>query len=75
MERVHGYPGSHWKPPLGEYSHRIAPADDRVCMQTKNDEKALAVAVRRYYTKRIQATGCRHRASIVADRMNRSCKS
>ena len=27
--------GSHWKPPLGEYSHRIAPADDRVCMQTK----------------------------------------
>jgi len=92
MEGVHGYPGSHWKPQLGKYSHRIAPADDRVCMQTKNDEKAsylpavlLAVAVRRYDTKRIarwratratlEATGCRHRASIAADRMNRSRKS
>jgi len=61
------------------------------CRQ-KNDEKAsylpavlLAVAVRRYNTKRIarwrgtratpEATGCRHRASIVADRMNQSRKS
>ena len=61
------------------------------CRQ-KNDEKAsylpavsLAVAVRRYDTKRIarwrgtraipEFTGCRHRASIAADRMNRSRKS
>ncbi len=61
------------------------------CRQ-KNDEKAsylpavsLAVAVRRYNTKRIarwsgtratpEATGCHHRASIAADRMNRSRKS
>ena len=61
------------------------------CRQ-KNDEKAsylpavsLAVAVRRYNTKRIarwsgtratpEATGCRHRASIAADTMNRSRKS
>ena len=51
--------GSSWLPrkPL---EARIAPADDRVRMQTKNDEKAsylpavlLAVAVRRYDTKRI----------------------
>ncbi len=45
----------------------------------------LAVAVRRYDTKRIarcrgtratpEFTGCRHRVSIVADRMNRSRKS
>ncbi len=92
MEGVHGYPGSHWKMPLGKYSHPIAPADDRVRMQTKNDEKAsylpavlLAVAVRRYDTKGIarwrgtratpEATGCCHRASIAADRMNRSRKS
>jgi hypothetical protein len=44
-----------------------------------------AVAVRRYDTKRItrwrrtratpEATGCRQRASIAADRMNQSCKS
>ena len=61
------------------------------CRQ-KNDEKAsylpavsLAVAVRRYDTKRIarwrgtratpEVTGCHHRASIAADRMNRSRKS
>ena len=61
------------------------------CRQ-KNDEKAsylpavlLAVAVRRYKTKRIagwrgtratpEATGCCHRAIIVANRMNRSRKS
>jgi hypothetical protein len=61
------------------------------CRQ-KNEEKAsylpavsLAVAVRRYDTKRIarwrgtratpEATGCCHRASIAADRMNRSRKS
>ncbi len=61
------------------------------CRQ-KHDEKAsylpavlLAVAVRRYDTKRIaqwrgtratpEATGCRHRASIAADRMNWSRKS
>jgi len=92
MEGHHGYLGSHWKPPLGEYSHRIAPADDRVRMQTKNDEKAsylpavlLSVAVCRDDTKCItrwrggratpEATGCRHWASIAADRMNRSRKS
>ncbi len=61
------------------------------CRQ-KNDEKSsylpavsLAVAVRRYDTKRItrwrgtranpEATGCRHRASIAANGMNRSRKS
>ena len=61
------------------------------CRQ-KNDEKtsylpaiSLAVAVRRYDTKRIaqwrgtratpEATGCRHWASIAANRMNRSRKS
>ena len=46
---------------------------------------SLAVAVRRYDTKCIarwrgtratpEATGCRHRASIAADRMNRSRKT
>ena len=61
------------------------------CRQ-KNEEKgkilpavSLAVAVRRYNTKRIarwrgtraspEATGCCHRAIIVANRMNRSRKS
>ena len=58
----------------------------------KNDEKApylpavlLALAVRRYNTKRIarprasraiaEATGRRHRASIAANKVNRSIKS
>ncbi len=26
MRRVQGYPGSHWMPPLGDYSLRIVPA-------------------------------------------------
>jgi len=46
MEGVHGYPGSHWKPPLGKFSHRIAPADDRVCMQTKKRWKSIILAGR-----------------------------
>jgi len=25
MDEVHGYTGSHWKPPSGEYSHPIFP--------------------------------------------------
>jgi hypothetical protein len=24
MDKVHGYTGSHWTPPLGNYSHCIA---------------------------------------------------
>ena len=39
VEGNHGYPGSHLKPPLGKYSHPIAPADDRVRMQTKKTMK------------------------------------
>ncbi len=30
MEYVQGYPRSHWMPPLGNYSLRIAPAAARV---------------------------------------------
>jgi hypothetical protein len=29
MRHVHGYPGSHWMPPLGNYLLRIAPAAAR----------------------------------------------
>ncbi len=29
MGHVPGYPGSHWMPPLGNYSHHIAPVAAR----------------------------------------------
>ncbi len=84
MEGVQGFTQSHWTLSSGKYSRRIAPADCGVAMQKKNDEKApylpavlLALAVRRYNTKRIarlrgsraivEATGRRHRASNAAD--------
>jgi len=60
IEGVQGFARSHWTPSSGEYSHRIAPADDRVRIKTKNDEKAPYLpavlpdmVVRRYNTVRI----------------------
>jgi hypothetical protein len=54
---VQGYSGSHWMPPSGDYSLRIAPAAARATANkttTKNVQKGLAismaVAVRRYNT-------------------------
>ena len=51
---------SHWTPPSGEYSGRIAPDGRRGRMTKKNDEKvpylsavSLALSVRRYGTERI----------------------
>jgi hypothetical protein len=35
MEGVQGFTQSHWTPPLGEYSHRIAPADNKVVCKEK----------------------------------------
>ncbi len=60
IEGVQGFMRSHWTPPLGEYSGRIAPDGWRGRMPKKNDEKvsylqvvSLALSVRRYVTKRI----------------------
>jgi hypothetical protein len=60
MEGVQGFTRSHWAPPLGKYSCRIAPADNGVACRIKKDEKVpylsailLALAVRRYNIKHI----------------------
>jgi hypothetical protein len=61
MQHVQGYIGSHWTPPLGNFSLLIAPAATRATANktttTKNVLKRLAilmaVAVRWYNTARI----------------------
>jgi hypothetical protein len=60
MQHVHGYSGSHWTLPSGNYWLRITPAAARATVnKTKvhNVSRLLtilmAVAVRRYYTARI----------------------
>ena len=60
MEGVQGFTQSHWAPPMGKYSRRIAPADNGVACRIKKDEKvpyllavSLALAVRRYDIKHI----------------------
>jgi len=60
MQHDQGYTGSHWTPPSGDYSLRIASAAARA---TANKTKmqnvstllaiSIAIAVRRYYTARI----------------------
>ncbi len=59
MKGVHGYPGSHWTPPLGEYLRRIAPAAARATANKKTIKKCTIIAsrfaalMRRYDTARI----------------------
>jgi hypothetical protein len=46
MRHVQGYPESHWTPPLGNYSLRIAPVTARakaIKMTTKNGPTFLAI--------------------------------
>ncbi len=39
MQHVQGYPGSHWMPPLGNYSLCIAPAATRAtAIKTKTEK-------------------------------------
>jgi hypothetical protein len=46
MEGVHGYPGSHWMPPPGEYSRYIAPAAARVTANKTTIKKYTIIASR-----------------------------
>jgi hypothetical protein len=60
MQHVQGYTGSHWTPPSGDYSLRIALAAARA---TANKTKmyheptlmaiSVVIAMRRYYTPQI----------------------
>ncbi len=88
MPHVQGYSGSHWMPPPGNYLLRIAPAAARATANEteKNVPKRLAflmaAVVHGYNTAHIaqwrrlrallEAIKCRHWASIVANRCNRS---
>jgi hypothetical protein len=60
MQHVHGYIGSHWTLPSGDYSLLIAPAAamatiNKTTMQNVPSLLAIsmAIAMRRYYTVRI----------------------
>ncbi len=44
MEGVHGYPGSHWTPSPGEYSHRIDPAATRATANKTTIKKCTIIA-------------------------------
>ncbi len=46
MEGVHCYPGSHWMPPLGEYSRCIAPGAARVTANKTTIKKCIIIASR-----------------------------
>jgi hypothetical protein len=39
MRHVHGYPGSHWMPPLGNYSLYISPGGCQGDIKQNKDDK------------------------------------
>jgi hypothetical protein len=60
MQHVQGYTGSHWTPPLGDYSLRIALAAARATANKTTMYHvptlmaiSVAIAMRRYYTAQI----------------------
>jgi hypothetical protein len=57
MQHDQGFTGSHWTPPSGDYSLRIAPAAARATINTTSMQNVptllavlMAIAMRRYYT-------------------------
>ena len=60
MQHVHGFTGSHWMPPSGDYSLRIDPSAARAAINSTMKQHVLtllavlmAIAMWRYYTPRI----------------------
>ena len=58
MQHDQGFTGSHWTPPLGDYSLRIAPAATRVTINTTIMQyvptllaASIAIAMRQYYAR------------------------
>jgi hypothetical protein len=84
MQHVQGYSGSHWTPASGYVSPQQPPGQQANKQQSTNTPKKvallMAMAMRRYVTARIsqwrrsraslEATGRRHRASIMSDNIN-----
>jgi hypothetical protein len=65
MQHDQGYIRSHWMPPSGDYSLRIAPAAARATINTTIMKHvptllalSMAIAMRRYYTTRIAQWWC-----------------
>jgi len=83
MQHDQGYIGSHWTPPSGDYSFRIASAAARATINKTMMQHAtlmailMAMAVRQYYTPRIarwrrfvaflKSNKHRHRASTCSN--------
>jgi hypothetical protein len=72
MQNDQDFPGSHWMPPSGDYSLRIAQATTRAIIITTMMQHVptllvilMAIAMQRYYTTRI-ARWRRFRAFIKA---------
>ncbi len=91
MQHDQGFTRSHWTPPSGNYSLRIAPAAARATINSMIMKHVptllavlMAIAMRRYYTKRIaqwrrfvafiKATKRHYRASTRSDSVFRSIK-
>jgi hypothetical protein len=60
MQHDQGFTRSHWTPPSGDYSLRIAPATARATINSMIVKHVptllavlMAIAMRRYYTARI----------------------
>jgi hypothetical protein len=60
MQHVQGYTGSHWMPPSGDYSLRIASAAARATANKTTMyyvptlmSMSMVIAMRQYYTARI----------------------
>jgi hypothetical protein len=60
MQHVHGYIGSHWTLPSGDYSLRITLAAAMATIKKRTMQNVpslqailMAIAMRRYYTARI----------------------
>ena len=65
MQHDQGFTRSHWTPPSGDYSLRIAPAAARATINTTIMKHvptllalSMAIAMRRYYTARIAQWWC-----------------
>jgi hypothetical protein len=70
MEEVHGYPGSHWMLPLGEYSRYIALAAARATANKTTIKKCTIIASRFDSHADVPVQYCVHRPIEVVQGFN-----
>ena len=86
MQHIQGYSGSHWTPPLGDYSLHIAPVAARatinnwrckippLCWPFRWQWQGVStIPHRRRFMAFLKATKCRHRTSTCSDIPTRTC--